>query len=340
MPTTQLFRSKIINALSVTAFSNLVVGFLKLAALLIHVRLVSTLEFGIASLLTLLLVLYISIVRNSFITAVVKKHRITSYNKQLFDNNSIFLSIVFALILFATSEYVGGLFAEANITTELRVASIAIIFIGFYSIPYGLLSRDLEFSKIAEINLIATFFGFFLISIVLTYYDAQGLGIVIGLCAQEFILMLLSRKYLKRENYSLLKPDFSKKFLREFLSNALANSLNFFGTQGEKIILLKYFGLASLGLYGRAYQIISLPSTYFGKAFETVLFPFFANRQRHMADNFLRYIISHLTPLVFLTPAACIIFLYAEDLTTVLLSQNWKGAAPLIQIMSIIGRAR
>ena len=326
--------SNILNAFSITTLNNLGVGFLKFLALIIHVRFVSQLEFGIASTITLIVIFYLTIIKNSFITSYVKEVRTTPSRIILLDNFCIVGSMVIGMVIFSLSANISLLISKTNIASELRIAAITIVFIGFSTAPISHLNHSLKFKELAKINLIATFFGFFCVSTGLTLIGMQALGIVLGLCVNEFLNMLLARKHFPRKHIATFSFIPERRFMNVLFSNALANSLNYFGTQGEKFIVLKFLGLSSLGLYGRSYQVMSLPSTYLGKALDTVLFPYFNLNKDDISKNKKRYLISHLSILTIFTPFSYFVYFNAESIVIILFTNSWLDTTPLIQVMS------
>ena len=151
------------------------------------------------------------------------------------DNLSIYLSLIVAIALFSFSNQVSDLLGTNDFSAELKVASVCIIFIGLSTIPHSALLKNLNFSEIAKIHLFATTFGYFFVGSGLAYLGFQGLGLVIGIAAQEFILMLMCRRAYPRNNLHSFHIYFDKKLIKNFWLNVLANFLNFLGTQGDKL---------------------------------------------------------------------------------------------------------
>ena len=53
----------------------------------------------------------------------------------------------------------------------------------------------------------------------------------------------------------------------------------FFVEEGDKFIIGKFLGADSLGIYGRAYQLLGFPMKIFGQSVGRVLFPAFSKIQ-------------------------------------------------------------
>ena len=192
--------NKILRALTLTTFNYVAVAAIRFIALLINVRLISKLEFGIASVIILILVFYTSVIKNGLLTAIIRDRELEQKRFVLLDNLSIYLSLIVAIALFSFSNQVSDLLGTNDFSAELKVASVCIIFIGLSTIPHSALLKNLNFSEIAKIHLFATTFGYFFVGSGLAYLGFQGLGLVIGIAAQEFILMLMCRRAYPRNN--------------------------------------------------------------------------------------------------------------------------------------------
>ena len=85
--------NKILRALTLTTFNHVAVAAIRFIALLINVRLISKLEFGIASVIILILVFYTSVIKNGLLTAIIRDRELEQKRFVLLDNLSIYLSL-------------------------------------------------------------------------------------------------------------------------------------------------------------------------------------------------------------------------------------------------------
>ncbi len=78
-------------------------------------------------------------------------------------------------------------------------------------------------------------------------------------------------------------PSFNRQASRDLLSFGLGHSLAQVGTvlsqQGDNLVVGRWLGPAALGIYGRAYSLMVMPATVFGKIVNRVLFPVMAQVQ-------------------------------------------------------------
>lgn len=99
----------------------------------------------------------------------------------------------------------------------------------------------------------------------------------------------------------------------------------------DKLLLGRTWGAEALGLYSRAYQLMTLSTDSLNSAISQVAFPALA-RMQHDVERRRRYFLQGYR--LFLTLAIPIAFttaLFAEDVIGVLLGQQWVSSAPILR---------
>ena len=80
-----------------------------------------------------------------------------------------------------------------------------------------------------------------------------------------------------------LRPSFDLTAGRDLLSFGFGHSMAQIGTllsqQGDNLVVGRWLGANALGIYGRAYNLMVMPATAFGKIVNRVLFPVMAQVQ-------------------------------------------------------------
>jgi O-antigen/teichoic acid export membrane protein len=100
----------------------------------------------------------------------------------------------------------------------------------------------------------------------------------------------------------------------------------------DNIVVGRLLGAEALGLYGRAYQLISLPPATIGRAMGAVMFPVLSrvqNDPRRLAAAYRR---STAVLAVLTIPTAGAVIVLAPELIMVMLGQNWLGMIAPLQI--------
>ncbi|MGB7767970.1 MAG: lipopolysaccharide biosynthesis protein [Verrucomicrobiia bacterium] len=113
----------------------------------------------------------------------------------------------------------------------------------------------------------------------------------------------------------------------------LNNLVVYIGYNTEKILLGRFWGAAALGLYGRAYSLINLPTTQLHSSIYTVAFPAFSRIQgdsRRLRNSFLKVY----TAVVSLSiPITICCILFAGEMIQIALGPKWGGAVPIFRLL-------
>ena len=102
----------------------------------------------------------------------------------------------------------------------------------------------------------------------------------------------------------------------------------------EKLLLGRFWGADALGLYGRAFQLVTLPVQQLNTAVTGVAFPALSRIQhdaKRLARSFLRgfsLLISATIPIT----VSCALF--AEEIVRVVLGAKWMAAAPIFRLLA------
>jgi len=102
----------------------------------------------------------------------------------------------------------------------------------------------------------------------------------------------------------------------------------------DKVLLGRYWGVDALGLYGRAYQLINIPTDNINSAAGEVAFAALSRVQ----NDFVRlknYFLKGYTLVLAMTlPIAIGCALFADDLISVVLGAKWQAAAPIFRLLA------
>lgn len=116
---------------------------------------------------------------------------------------------------------------------------------------------------------------------------------------------------------------------------ATCNSLVVFITLNvEKLLLGRYWGADALGLYGRAYQLVTLPIQQMNSAVTGVAFPALS-RIQHDAERLARSFLRAYSLLISLTvPITITCALFADEIVRIVLGAKWMEAAPIFRLLA------
>jgi len=102
----------------------------------------------------------------------------------------------------------------------------------------------------------------------------------------------------------------------------------------EKVLLGRFWGAAVLGIYGRAYYLISVPTDNLNAAVGDVAFSALS-RLQHDPPAFRNYFLKGYSLVLTLTiPMSVGIALFAPDLISLVLGPKWREAVPILRLLA------
>ena len=102
----------------------------------------------------------------------------------------------------------------------------------------------------------------------------------------------------------------------------------------EKILLGRFWGAEAIGIYGRAYQLINIPTDNLNSAIGGVAFSALSRLQDD-SNRLKNYFLKGYSLVLALTvPITIVCALFADDLIAVLLGPKWTGTAAIFRLLA------
>jgi PST family polysaccharide transporter len=267
--------------------------------------------------------------------AIVQMKHITKEHISLSYTLSIVFGIVIGILFYVLAPYVGQFFNLDSLEAPIRFFSFFFPLKSFNSVSLSILQRELKFSAIVKSHSIAYLLGYGLTAIVLALLGFGLWSLIYGQLAILIVQTIILLVYTK-PSFSLFN---SKKIYNDLLffgsGYTLDTNFNFFAENSDNIIVGKFLGATSLGIYSRAFQFLSLPASFFGKIYDNVLYPILSSKQDDTEKLSYFYIFSISFCLLVLFPVSLMLLLNAELLVRILLGDQWLDVIAPFQILII-----
>ncbi len=222
-----------------------------------------------------------------------------------------------------------------DVTPVMRALSWVFPLNGLQTVGQSLLSRDLHFSWLANLDVVSYGIGFGVVGIVTALL---GWG-VWALVAAQIGQSLGRTAVLLWKHPPRLRLIFDGPAFRDLAyfggGFTMARIANYVAVNGDNMIVGRFLGAAPLGYYGRAYSLMSAPAYAFGTVLDQVLFPAMAKVQddlKRLAAAYRRGVA--LIALMVLPASAAIIFL-APEVIRVALGAKWGPAVAPFQVLGL-----
>ncbi len=295
-------------------------------------RLLTPADYGTIGMISVFMAIADCFISSGFFAALVRKTDRTEADKSTVFYFNIVVAILCYAILFFAAPFIADFYDLPILTDLVRVIGLTLIIASPCTVQWAELSVRLDFKTPAKIVLCAT-----ILACAASLYCAWvgwGIWALVVLhilrttCTTLLVILLVRwrpRAAFSRQSFKVLF-GFSSKLLISSLLNTVYENI-------RPLIIGKAFSSATLGLYSRAQQWASLPSTTLTSILQSVTYPVLSSIQNE--DERLRMAYRK-----FLRMSAFIIFpcltgmaALADPLIRLVLTEKWAACIPLLQII-------
>lgn len=252
---------------------------------------------------------------------------------------SVLVAAVFAAVLAVGSPVLSPLVGLPADSGLLPLLSVALLFAGAAATPLGLLQRDLRFRSMATVDLVAAGPALIGVSVALAAAGFGATALAYGEIAAA-VAKCIGYLVLTRPRFRPEGPAASWARLRPLLGYGAGFSLaqlgNWFALNADKLVVANALGTGPLGVYGRAYNLLSEPANIIGGAADKALFPAMARVRDDGPRLRAAYVRSASLVALVTVPAAVLLCVLAPEVVHVLLGDQWDAVVPLVQLFALV----
>jgi PST family polysaccharide transporter len=216
------------------------------------------------------------------------------------------------------------------------MVSLSIIFtISGLSVQHNaLLTRQMRFLPIAAIRVLSLLSGI-LVAIVTAYYGFGYWALVFNSLTNVTVGTLgswFACKWVPGLPSRKAGVGAMIKFGADLVS---FDVVNYFARNLDNILIGRFLGAATLGLYSKAYQLLMMPITNLRGPINSVAMPALSRLQSD-PETYRDYYLKCVSLLAFVSmPLVAFMFVCTDQLITLLLGTQWLGAGVLFKILAV-----
>ncbi|HEY7417039.1 MAG TPA: lipopolysaccharide biosynthesis protein [Ktedonobacteraceae bacterium] len=301
--------------------------------MMVLARLLSPEDFGLQG-MVVVLTGFLGLFRDAGLgSATVQKHQITKeQTSTLFWINAV-IGALLTVLCAGAAPLVVSFYHEPRLYWVVVVSSLAFLFNGLAAQHGALLQRGMRFVTQAKIDVlslaVSSAVGVVMALLGCRYWSLVGMAIANSLVAAVALWVVLPW---------VPGPPRRRSGIRSMLhfgGLATCNSfVVFLAWNAEKILLGRFCGADALGLYGRAFQLVTLPVQQLNTAVTGVAFPALS-RIQHDAKRLARSFLKGYSVLISLTvPVTISCALFPDEIVRIVLGAKWMEAAPIFRLLS------
>jgi len=306
---------------------------LRVGSLMVLARLLDPKDFGMVGMVTALTGIF-SLFRDFGLSAAtVQRVSVTDEQISTLFWINVLVGGILAVILATMAPLVARFYHEPHLFRVTLVLASSFLFNAVGVQHSALLQRQMRFTALATIDIISltistvlgvsmAWLGFGYWALVAT---AVTLPFVTTLCLWLTSGWIPSKPRIAVGLHSLMR----------FGGGLTLNSIiAYVAYNFEKVLLGRFWGADALGIYGRAYQLINIPTDNLNSAVGEVAFAALS-RVQNDANRLRNYFLKGYSFVLALTiPITIAVALFAPDLIAVLLGPKWKDAAVIFRLLA------
>jgi O-antigen/teichoic acid export membrane protein len=307
---------------------------LRLVLILVLARLLGPEAFGVVG--AALVVIHLALVFSNLgiSAALVQRPALGPRHVQTAFGFALASGALVSLALQLLTPAIVAFFEFEGLTGVLRMLALVPLLHNLGIVAEGLARRALAFRRLAVISVISFALGYGLVGVGLALSGA-GVWALVGANLAEAgarsVMLLATQPHAKTGVFDRVAlrdlVAFSGGLTIKHLGQALAQSL-------DNIVVGRWLGAEALGVYGRAYQLISMPPAVLGNAIIAVLFPVMSRVQHDRARLAAAYRRGTAVLGLLTFPTVAAVLVLAPELVLALLGPAWVGVIVPLQILA------
>lgn len=266
-------------------------------------------------------------------TAAVQRANITGEQHSALFWVNMLVGVMLGCVALLSAPIVARFYHEPRLNAVTAVLAAGFLF-NAAGVQHGaLLLRQLRFTAMAIIEIICLF---------------AGIAVAIGMAFRGYGYWALVAMTIVPPLVSTICMWLATRWIpgRPRRVAGLVSMLRFGGTvtlnylvvylayNVEKVLLGRFWGAEALGIYGRAYQLVNIPTANLNSAVGGVAFAAMSRVQSEPARIRSYFLKGYTLFLALAIPITVLCALFADDLILVVLGPKWHGAAPIFRLLA------
>jgi PST family polysaccharide transporter len=272
--------------------------------------------------------------------AIVQRAELSDRHVRTAFTVSMLVGFAVAAAVVAAAPLAAAIMREPALTSVLRVLSIGMMLQSSMVVSGALMRRQLDFKRQALIETTSSLVGLGGVAVVLAL---AGFGVWSLVWGGLVAGLLMSTAQMAVARHSVL-PLLGARELRDLLhfgiGSTLSGLVSYIAVNGDNLLVGRLMGAASVGLYSRAYNLMSVPHTYASTIISSVLFPAFSQVQTDVHRLRRAYLLVTQLMAMIAAPVMVGMAVAAPHLIAALYGPQWTDAAVPLQVLCIAGYFR
>lgn len=317
----------------ITVIAQILIYCIQLCGTVVLARLLSPDDFGLVAMVTAFSILLQNFGIRGFTEATIQSEMINHKKISSLFYIHVTASVVLMLLFISISSIIAWFYKEPRLEAIANIIAISIILNALATQHLALLTRNMQFYKIAANEIIATLIAT-IISIALAWYGC-GYWALVARRVLPILMIAIGAWILCDWVPGLHGINAEVKTMLKFGMNTYGNfATNYLSRNLDKILIGWRYGAQSLGYYERAYYLFTMPVSVLSYPLTNVAVATLS-RIRDEPEKYRSYYLNAISILAFIgMPLGIMMTLVGKDLILLLLGSQWNNAG---EIFSVFG---
>jgi O-antigen/teichoic acid export membrane protein len=306
---------------------------LRVGSLMILARLLSPKDFGLVGMVTAFTGVLELFRDFGLSSATVQRTTVTDEQISTLFWINVLLGAILGLVALATAPAIAAFYHEPKLFGVMAVLALGFFFNAAGTQHSALLKRQMRFTALAVISVVSLTVG----TAIAIYGAKAGYGYW-ALVSMTVTPTIIATTGLWLATGWVPGPPRKRAGIRSMVhfggSLTLIGLIVYVGYNAEKVMIGRFWGADAIGIYGRAYQIVNIPTDNLNSAAGEVAFSTLSRLQDDPI-RFRSYFLKGFSLILGLTlPITIACALFADDVVVVLLGPKWIDAATIVRLLA------
>jgi len=306
---------------------------LRIGALMVLARLLNPRDFGLVGMVAAITGV-LNLLRDfGLSSAAVQRVEITHDQSSTLFWINVIVGAILCVSLVALAPLIVDFYREPKLYAVTVALSPTFLINALGIQHWALLQRQMRFTTLAAIDFVSLVFSVLVgIGMALNGYGYWALvGMTLTVPTVFTVALWLKSKWVP----GMPRLGAGTSSMMRFGGTVTLNSVVVYAAYNlEKVLLGRYWGPEAIGLYGRSYQLISIPTENLNSAIGEVAFPALSRLQQDPV-RFRNYFLKGYSLVLALTIPVTVAFaMFSNELILVVLGPKWEDAAPIFRLLA------
>lgn len=300
-------------------------------------RILSPGDFGLFGLTIILLGILNLLFTGSISRFIIQKENLETEDIESSFGISLLLSLLSYLIVWMIAPLAASFFNDLILSELIRVYTISIFFISVSSILRGIFIKKMNFKLLFYSDLISIVFGYSVVGILFAVYNFGVFSLVYATMMKELLSLITLYFFSKSKISFKIKLSKLKDIFYYSGGIGMSNIFGYIANNADYVIIGKLLNPNALGLYTRAFTIMTLPLSKISMTLFDVIFSLFSNVKNNLEQIKNIYLKSVKLIALLSFPILSTIMIGSEYIINGIYGEKWNGAIRVLQILCIAG---